>query len=134
MLTVKQQGAERTMCLGVGGTTCLKRRSESRGLSHSLRAGFVSPSHLSGIAWSGFCLVLCWFCFCCLCLFVSLAIPASFNEMPNFGSLFKTATIVMMRAATEQKPLMLKGSRPSGGVRGLRMQIGHIFANGIRKI
>ena len=35
--------------LGVGGTTRRKRRSESRGLSHSLRAASVSPSHLLGM-------------------------------------------------------------------------------------
>ena len=86
--------------LGLGGTTRLKRRSESRGLSHSRRAASVSPSHLLGLP--GFVL-FCWFLgFWCCFSFVK-AFPASLIEMPNYGTLFKTATIVMMRAATEQK-------------------------------
>ena len=35
----------------------------------------------------------------------------------------------MMRAAMVQKPLVLKGSRPSGGVR-TRMQIGQFLYHG----
>ena len=85
--------------LGVGGTTRRKRRSESRGLlSHSLRAASVSPSHLLGMP--GF--VFVGFGVLCCLSFVKV-FPASLIEMPNYGTLFKTATIVMMRAAPEQK-------------------------------
>ena len=91
--------------LGVGGTTCRKRRSESRGLSHSLRAASVSPSHLLGMP--GFVLLVFGSCVCCLC-FVK-AFPASLNEMPNYGTLFKTATIVMV--LREQKKKLSCGNR-----------------------
>ena len=47
----------------------------------------------------GFCL-LGWFVFVCSCC---LVIPVSSREMQNYVILSMTATIVMMRAAMEQK-------------------------------
>ena len=65
-----------------------------------------------------FCFVVlgCVLCLCCFEWLPTLSRCRSF--LPDL----MTVRAVMVRAALEKKPLVLKGSRPCGGVRRARMQ------------
>ena len=96
-----------------GGTICRRRRSESRGFLHSLRAGVVSPFHL----FRDFqCLVWCvglvafWgggrFLLFCVGFVGCLVFPFINSEMHKYVILSMTVTIVTMSAAMELKTWM----------------------------